>query len=93
MTVAGIMTHSGRARVARSRDARSPFRRASLPPVSNRTRAFAAVGAGLLLLALNVVDAADRGASAGNIVAIACGAFLLFWGFAMVARTGPPPSA
>ena len=72
--------------------ARSPFRRASLPPVPNRTRAFAAVGAGLLLLALNVLDAADRGASAGNIVAIACGAFLLFWGFAMVARTGPPPS-
>jgi hypothetical protein len=44
------------------------------------------------LLALNVLDAADRGASAGNIVAIAWGAFLLFWGFAMVARTGPPPS-
>jgi sulfite exporter TauE/SafE len=64
-----------------------------LPPVPTRTRAFAAVGAGLLLLALNVLDAADRGTSAGNIVAIACGAFLLFWGFAMVARTGPPPSA
>ncbi len=57
----------------------------------SRTRAFAAVGAGLLLLALNVIDAADRGASAGNIVAIALGAFLLFWGFALVARTGPPP--
>jgi len=59
----------------------------------NRTRAFACVGAGLLLLALNVIDAADRGASAGNVVAIALGAFLLFWGFAMVARTGPPPAS
>jgi hypothetical protein len=58
----------------------------------SRTRAFAAVGAGLLLLALNVIDAADRGASAGNLVAIALGAFLLFWGFVLVARTGPPSS-
>ena len=58
----------------------------------NRTRGFAAAAAGLLILALNVIDAADRGASAGNIVAIALGAFLLFWGFARVARTGPPPS-
>ncbi len=56
-----------------------------------RTRGFAAAGAGLLILALNVIDAADRGASAGNIVAIALGAFLLFWGFAVVARTGRPP--
>jgi len=33
------------------------------------------------------------GAANINNVAIACGAFLLFWGFAMVARTGPPPTA
>ena len=58
----------------------------------NRTRGFASAGAGILLLALNVIDAADRGASAGNFVAIACGAFLLFWGFATVARSGSPPS-
>ena len=49
--------------------------------------------AGLLLLALNVIDAADRGASAGNVVAIAAGAFCLFWGFALVARSGRPPSS
>ena len=43
----------------------------------NRNRGIAASAAGLLILALNVIDAADRGASAGNIVAIAGGAFLL----------------
>lgn len=48
--------------------------------------------AGLVVLALNVIDAADRGASAGNVVAIAIGAFLLFWGFTVVARSGRPPS-
>jgi hypothetical protein len=48
--------------------------------------------AGIVILALNVIDAADRGASAGNVVAIAAGAFLLFWGFALVARSGPPSS-
>ena len=57
----------------------------------NRNRGIAAAVAGLLILALNVIDAADRGASAGNLVAIACGAFLLFWGFGMVARSGRPP--
>ena len=59
----------------------------------SRTRGVASGGAGILLLALNVIDVADRGASAGNLVAIACGAFLLFWGFAMVARTGAPPTS
>jgi len=49
--------------------------------------------AGIVLLALNVIDAADRGASAGNVVAIAGGAFLLFYGFALVARSGKPPSS
>jgi hypothetical protein len=41
---------------------------------------------GLLVLALNVADAADRGASGWNIVTIATGAFLLFYGFNVVAR-------
>jgi len=59
--------------------------------VPNRNRGIAASAAGLLILALNVIDAADRGASAGNIVAIAGGAFLLFWGFSLVARSGRPP--
>jgi uncharacterized membrane protein len=60
--------------------------------VTQRTRGFLFVVAGLVLLAFNVIDAADRGASAGNVIAIACGAFLLFWGFGVVARTGPPQS-
>jgi hypothetical protein len=59
--------------------------------VPNRNRGIAASLVGILLLALNVIDAADRGASAGNLVAIACGAFLLFWGFSLVARSGRPP--
>jgi hypothetical protein len=60
--------------------------------VPERNRGIAVSLVGILLLALNVVDAADRGASAGNIVAIAIGAFLLFWGFSEVARSGRPPS-
>lgn len=48
---------------------------------------------GIVLLALNVIDAADRGASVGNVVAIAIGAFLLFWGFSLVARSGNPPAS
>jgi hypothetical protein len=60
--------------------------------VSERNRGIAFSIAGILLLALNVVDTADRGASAGNIVAIAIGAFRLFWGFAVVARSGKPPA-
>lgn len=49
--------------------------------------------AGIVLLAVNVVDAAQRGASGANVVAIAIGAFLLFYGFTVVARSGPPPSS
>jgi hypothetical protein len=60
--------------------------------VPDRRRGIACSIAGIVLLALNVVDAADRGASAGNVVAIAIGAFLLFWGFSLVARSGNPPS-
>jgi hypothetical protein len=61
--------------------------------VAERNRGILVSIAGLLVLALNVIDAADRGASAGNIVAIAIGAFLLFWGFSAVARSGRPPTA
>ena len=57
-----------------------------------RRRGIAFALAGLVILALNVIDAADRGASAGNIAAIAFGTFLLFYGFTVVARSGRPPS-
>ncbi len=60
-------------------------------PTTKRGILFAIVG--IMLLAFNVFDAADRGASGANIVAIACGAFLLFYGFAVVARSGRPPSS
>jgi uncharacterized membrane protein len=61
--------------------------------VPERTRGIALSIVGIVVLALNVVDAANRGASAGNVVAIALGAFLLFWGFSVVARSGRPPSS
>ena len=63
------------------------------PNVPNQRRGILFAIAGLLLLAFNVFDAADRGASGANIVAIACGAFLLFYGFTVVARSGRPPSS
>ena len=68
-----------------------PALTSALVPATRRGIAFAL--AGIVILALNVIDAADRGASAGNAVAIAAGAFLLFWGFALVARSGRPPSS
>ena len=68
-----------------------PALTSALVPATRRGIAFAL--AGIVILALNVIDAADRGASAGNVVAIAAGAFLLFWGFALVARSGRPPSS
>jgi hypothetical protein len=43
--------------------------------------------AGLVVLAANVVDAANRGSSAWNVVAIVCGVFLLFYGFTIVGRS------
>ncbi len=46
------------------------------------------VVSGLLVLALNVIEAVDRGATVWNIVTIATGAFLLFYGASVVAR-GP----
>jgi len=47
--------------------------------------------AGLVVLAANVLDAVDRGSSVWNLVAVAAGAFLLFYGFVLVGRT--PTSA
>ena len=44
--------------------------------------------AGIVVLAANVIDAVDRGSSAFNIIAIATGAFLLFYGFIVVGRSG-----
>jgi hypothetical protein len=61
--------------------------------VPEKNRGIVMAGCGLVVLALNVIDAADRGASAFNIVTIAVGAFLLFYGFTVVARTGRPPAA
>ena len=59
--------------------------------MAERNRGVVMAGCGLLVLALNVIDAANRGASALNILTIAVGAFLLFYGFSVVARTGRPP--
>jgi uncharacterized membrane protein len=62
--------------------------------MSERTRGIVMAVAGLAVLALNVIDAANRGASAFNFLSIAVGAFLLFYGFAVIARTGAsPPSS
>ena len=56
----------------------------------NKTRAIATSIAGLLILAVNVIDAADRGSSVWNFVSIAIGVFLLFYGFTELARVGRP---
>jgi hypothetical protein len=61
--------------------------------MSERTRGIVMAVSGLAVLALNVIDAANRGASAFNSLSIAVGAFLLFYGYAVVARTGAPPSS
>jgi uncharacterized membrane protein len=60
--------------------------------VPERNRGIVMSVCGLLVLALNVIDAVNRGASAFNVVTIAVGAFLLFYGFSVVARTGRPPA-
>ena len=54
--------------------------------MSERTRGWVMTVCGLLVLALNVIEAADRGATAWNFATIATGAFLLFYGFSVVAR-------
>lgn len=55
--------------------------------MSERARGFVMVVCGLLVLALNVIEAVDRGATAWNMVTIATGAFLLFYGANVVARS------
>jgi hypothetical protein len=55
--------------------------------MSERTRGFVMVVSGLLVLALNVIEVADQGATAWNILTIATGAFLLFYGANVVARS------
>ena len=62
-----------------------------MPDKAAKTRAIATAVSGLLILAFNVLDAADRGASAFNFLSIAIGVFLLFYGFTEVARIGAPP--
>ncbi|MGZ8734720.1 MAG: hypothetical protein ACXW1M_05995 [Acidimicrobiia bacterium] len=55
--------------------------------MAERTRGIVMAVCGLLVLALNVIEAADRGTSAFNIITIATGAFLLIYGFTVVGRT------
>jgi len=57
-----------------------------VPAVKTRTRGFIMVGAALVALGANVIDAANDGASAWNIVAIICFAIVLFAGFELVAK-------
>jgi hypothetical protein len=61
----------------------------TVPAVKTRTRGFIMVGAALVALAANIIDAAEDGASAWNVVAIVCFAIVLFAGFELVA-THPP---
>jgi hypothetical protein len=59
---------------------------ATVPAVKTRTRGFIMVGAALIALGANVIDAANDGASVWNIVAIICFAIILFAGFELVAK-------
>jgi uncharacterized membrane protein HdeD (DUF308 family) len=60
----------------------------SVHAVKERRRAWIMVVCGLIVLALNIVEATDRGTTVWNIVTIATGAFLLFYGFVVIGR--PP---
>ncbi|GMU79571.1 MAG: hypothetical protein AMXMBFR46_23610 [Acidimicrobiia bacterium] len=55
--------------------------------MTDRRHGFVYTVAGLLVLAANVVDAANRGSSVWNFVAIAIGTVLLFWGFLLIGRS------
>ncbi len=57
--------------------------------MSIRTRGFIMVGAALIALAANVIEAADEGASVWNIIAIVCFAIVLFAGFELIAKNPP----
>ena len=65
---------------------------ASVGRMSNQTRAIVTSLTGILILVINIIDAAQRGSSVWNFVAIACGTFLLFYGFTGVVRAGQPPA-
>jgi hypothetical protein len=54
--------------------------------MAERRRGIIMAVCGILVLALNVIDAVDRGASVFNFITIATGAFLLLYGFALVGR-------
>lgn len=58
--------------------------------MADRTRGVVMAVCGILVLALNVIEAVDRGSSAWNLITIATGAFLLFYGVTVIAR---PPKA
>ena len=61
-----------------------------MPDQPKKTHGILLAVCGIAVLALNVVEAVDRGATIWNVVTIAIGASLLFYGFALVAR---PPQA
>jgi hypothetical protein len=54
--------------------------------MAERTRGIVMAVCGIFVLALNVVEAANRGASVINLITIATGAFLLIYGFLVVGR-------
>ena len=56
--------------------------------MSEQRRGIVMAFCGVLVLALNVIEAVDRGATAWNVVTIATGAFLLFYGVAVISRSG-----
>jgi hypothetical protein len=56
--------------------------------MSEQGRGIVMAFCGVLVLALNVIEAVDRGATAWNLVTIATGAFLLFYGVAVISRSG-----
>ena len=58
--------------------------------MANTPRAIATSIAGLLILAFNIIDAADGSSTVWNFLSIAIGAFLLFYGFVELARAGRP---
>ena len=60
----------------------------SVPAVAGQRRGIIMAVCGIIVLAANVIDAVDRGSSALNVIAIATGAFLLFYGFAVIGRSG-----
>jgi hypothetical protein len=59
--------------------------------MSEQRRGIIMAVAGIVVLAANVIDAVNRGSSALNIIAIATGAFLLFYGFIVIGRSGSVP--